>query len=424
MTLRSSSANRDLMRRMNEASVFGIIHDAGPISRTEIARLSGLSPAAITGITAALIEDGIVMEESTGVSTGGRRPTLLAINRAAAVAIGVKLTTEHVVVALTDLGANPVEQRSVPLGEDLAPEAVTDVLGAVIDEVRRAHRDRRIIGLGIGMAGVIDRDAGTCRFSPFLPWRDVPIRDMVAGRTGLPVIVENDVNALTIAERWFGVGAATPDFLVVTLGRGVGMGIMLRGRLYRGARDGAGEFGHVTIVEGGARCNCGKRGCLEAYISEPALQQAVIDVTGQEIPLDDAADRARAGDGQLATVFRDAGRLLGLALANTISVLNPGLVILSGEGSRVIDLMLPSLRETCARECFDGFFEDVRLVVEPWGDDVWARGAAALVLDTYFHPPDTAPHRTLPPGEAPATSRRADRHARTAPGGENRGHGT
>ena len=416
MTLRSSSANRDLMRRMNEASVFGIIHDAGPISRTDIARLSRLSPATITGITAGLIDEGIVMEESTGVSTGGRRPTLLAINRSAAVAIGVKLTAEHAIVALTDLGAALVEQRSAPLGDDLSPEHVVDVIGATIDELRASHPDRKFVGLGIGMAGVIDRAAGTCRFSPFLPWRDVPVRDMVAERVALPVIVENDVNALTIAERWFGAGSSEPNFLVVTIGRGVGMGIMLHGGLYRGARDGGGEFGHVTVVEHGQCCNCGKEGCLEAYISEPALQRAVSDVAGEGTPLEDAISLARAGDDRFAAIFHDAGHLLGLALANIITILNPGLIILSGEGSRFLDLLLPSLQATCAREAFDSFFDDVRLMIDPWGDDAWARGAAALVLDDYFHPDHIHPLRSAAVGTLPA-ARRSTHLARNPHGG-------
>lgn len=386
MTLRSSSANRDLMRRMNEASVFGIIHDVGPVTRTEIARISGLSLATISGITGAMIEDGLVVEESTGVSTGGRRPVLLAINRAAATAVGVKLTTDHVITTITDLGGNPLEQRMAGLGDDLSPESVVRTVGIIVDDIRSEFEGRRVVGLGLGMAGLIDRGEGVCRYSPFLPWRDVPIRSMLADRVGLPVIVENDVNALTIAERWFGVGASTPNFLVVTIGRGVGMGIMLHGALYRGASDGAGEFGHVTIVDGGELCVCGKHGCLEAYVSEPALQREVSRIAGHHVDLDDAVRHARTGDERFLPAFRDAGHLLGLALANAINILNPNLVILSGEGSRFLDLMMPALRETCSRESFDGLSDDMQLGVEPWGDDAWARGAAALVLDDFFHP--------------------------------------
>jgi len=388
VALRIGSANRDLMRRMNEASVFGIIHDFGPIARTDIAHLSGLSLATISGITGGLIEQGIVIEQSAGESTGGRRPILLAINRQAAVAIGVKLTNEHIIVALTDLGAELVELRSAPLGTDLSPDAVVEKIVRVTGELRAAHPERRVIGLGVGMAGIIDRDEGICRFSPFLPWRDVPLRDLIQERISLPVFVENDVNALTLAERWFGEGSTSLNFLVVTLGRGVGMGMVLNGELYRGGRDGAGEFGHVTIIEHGRRCNCGKDGCVEAYVSESSLERAIRDATGNDIALDDAITKAEAGDETIAAVFAEAGHIFGLALAGMISVLNPTLIILSGEGTRFIDLLMPTLRDALAEHSFNHFFDDVRLVVEPWGDDVWARGAAALALDDYFHPAD------------------------------------
>jgi N-acetylglucosamine repressor len=386
MTLRVSSTSRARMRRMNEASVFGIIHDFGPIARAEIASMSGLSLATISGITGALIDDGIVVEQRAGESTGGRRPSLLAIDRSAAVAIGVKLINDRVVVALTDLGAELIELRSAPLGDDLSPEAVVEILGGVIDGIRAAHPDRRFIGLGLGMAGVIDRVSGTCRFSPFLPWRDVQIRDLIQQRINLPVFIENDVNALTIAERWFGEGSTSPNFLVVTIGRGVGMGIMLNGDLYRGGQSGAGEFGHMTIVEGGPRCNCGKDGCVEAYVSEASLQRAIRQVTGTSISLDDAVAKSESGDAQIAAIFARAGHVFGLALAGVVSILNPTLIIIGGEGTRFIDLLMPSLVQALETHSFDHFFDDVRLVVEPWGDDVWARGAAALALDEYFHP--------------------------------------
>jgi predicted NBD/HSP70 family sugar kinase len=375
------------MRRMNEALVLGLIHDLGPISRSEIAEESGLSLAAISSIAGALIEQGIVIEERRGESTGGRRPILLAINRAAALVIGVKLTQEQIIVALTDLGAEIVEQRARPLGPDLHPDTVVAALASLVDELRAAHPGKRVLGLGLGMAGIIDRDQGVCRWSPFLHWRDVPVRDLLEARVGVPVIVENDVNALAIAERWFGAGAGAPDFVVVTLGVGVGMGLMLNGELYRGARDGAGEFGHSTVIEGGPLCNCGKRGCVEAYVGEPALRRAAAEAAGEPIAFEAAIERARAGDETLAAVFANAGHMLGLGLAAVLNLLNPSLVIVGGEGAHVLDLLLPSLRETLARHCFADLFEGVDLVVEPWGDDAWARGAAGLMLDEFFHPP-------------------------------------
>lgn len=398
MALRSRSANRDLMRRMNEALVLGIVHDFGPIARTEIAELSGLSLATISSITGSLIEQGIVIEESSGESTGGRRPILLAIDRPAGLAFGVKLTEEQIIVALTDLGGELVDLRSVPIGPDLRPEQVVETLGAVVDELRDAHAGRRFIGLGLGMAGIVDRERGICRYSPFLPWRDLPLRDLIESRVGLPVIVENDVNALTLAERWFGAGAGAQNFLVVTLGRGVGMGLMLNGELYRGGRDGAGEFGHTTVVENGPLCNCGKRGCVEAFISESALSNAVQQVTNPPLTLAAAVASAHQGEASIQSIFDRAGHLFGLALSGVINVLDPTLIILGGEGVNFIDLLLPSFNEALREHTFAGFYDDAEIVVEPWGDDAWARGAAGLMLDAYFHPPEARAAPLGPPG--------------------------
>jgi predicted NBD/HSP70 family sugar kinase len=385
------------MRRMNEALVLGLIHDFGPISRSEIGQTSGLSLATISSITGSLIEQGIVIEESPGESTGGRRPILLAINRAAGLVIGAKLTRDEVIVALTDLGAEIVEQGSRPLGDDLSPKSVIDTLGALIDDLRSRHADRRFLGLGLGMAGIIDREHGVCRFSPFLRWRDVPVRDLLEARVGMPVIVENDVNALTVAERWFGAGAGSPNFLVITLGIGVGMGMMLNGELYRGGRDGAGEFGHSTVIENGPLCNCGKLGCVEAYVGESAILRAVAEAIGSPISLQDAIDRARSHDVRIVNVFQSAGHTLGLALASVINVLNPTLVIVGGEGAKFLDLLLPALSDALEAHCFDGLFADVELAVEPWGDDAWARGAAGLMLDEFFHPQEDREQHSAPP---------------------------
>jgi N-acetylglucosamine repressor len=395
------------MRRMNEALVLGIIHDLGPISRSEIAETSGLSLAGISSIIASLVEQGIVVEESRGESTGGRRPILLAINRAAGLVIGAKLARDHAVVVLTDLGGEMVERRSLPIAPGATLDAVVEALGGAVDELRAANLGKHFLGLGLGMAGIIDREQGVCRYSPFFRWENAPVRQALAERVAMPVIVENDVNALTLAERWFGAGAGSPNFLVVTLGVGVGMGLMFNGELFRGSRDGAGEFGHSTVIENGPLCNCGKRGCVEAYVSEPALRRAASAATGAELTLEQAIERGRAGDAVVLDVFREAGHVLGLALASILNVLNPSLLIVGGEGVQYLDLLLPALEAALLEHSFHDLFSDVQLVVEPWSDDAWARGAAGLMLDEFFHPSGPAED------EAPA-NRRGGRPLRPA----------
>ncbi|MEO7913647.1 MAG: ROK family protein, partial [Roseiflexaceae bacterium] len=219
-----------------------------------------------------------------------------------------------------------------------------------------------------------------------LQWHSVPLRHMLEQRLGLPVVIENDVNTLTMAEQWFGAGVGVNDFLVVTLGRGIGMGMVLNGQLYRGGCGGGGEFGHITMVPDGPRCDCGKRGCLEALVADPAIVRRMQVASDRELTMEATVALARQGDTTAQGIFAAAGRTLGMAIANLVNIFNPPLLVIGGEGARALDLLQESLQETLQAHCFDGFFNDMRLVVEPWGDDAWARGAASLMLDELFRP--------------------------------------
>ncbi|CAN5530568.1 ROK family protein [soil metagenome] len=370
---------------MNEAVILGVIHDRGPIARTEIAAVTSLSPATVTGITAVLIGQGLVFEQEVAESTGGRPPVLLSINRDAGCVVGIKLTESQVIAALTDLGAGTLVSRTVELGSDRSPEAVIEQIAGVVNTLTADFLDRQFYGIGIGLAGAIDRRAGICRFSPFLHWRDVPLRTMLERRIGCPVVIENDVSALTLAERWFGLGAGMTDFVVVTLGRGVGLGMVLDGRLYRGGKGAGGEFGHLSVDANGPLGDCGKRGCLEALVGEQALTRQIADAFGVSVSLAEGADLARSGDATAQEIFNRAGETLGIALASIVNLLNPTRVIVGGEGVHSLDLLLDPMRASLETHCFDGLYDDLELIVEPWGDDAWARGAAGLVLDELFH---------------------------------------
>lgn len=386
MSLRLRSGNRQLIREINQSLVLSFIRDNGPISRTDIADVAHLSLATVSDITGSLITQGLVYEREVGVSTGGRRPILLALNARAGFVVGAKLTEHHIVAALTDLNAEIIEQRAVSLGSDLQPEAIVAALAAVIDDLRSTHPGQRVFGLGLGMAGVIDRREGICRFSPFLQWRDVPLRHLLEQRINLPVVIENDVNTFTMAEHWFGAGVGINDFLAITLGRGIGMGMILNGQLYRGGCGGGGEFGHVTVVPDGPRCDCGKRGCLEALISDPAILRRMEVAFHRAMSMDEAVALGEQGDSVAQSIFVAAGRTLGLAIADLVNIFNPPLLIVGGEGTRAFGLMREPLREALQANCFNGFFNDMRLVAEPWGDDAWARGAASLMLNELFRP--------------------------------------
>jgi len=390
-------ANREFIRAVNRSTVLNLIKNHGPISRTDIARLSGLSPATVTAITADLIAEGLVYEKEEGESTGGRRPILLALNHRARYVIGIKLMEHQIIAALTDLNASVLHRAAHPLedGEDV--ERTVEALAETVEGlIAGAEIEReKLVGVGIGLAGVIDSARGVCRYSPILNWRNVPLRDLLEIRLGIPVYIDNDVNTLTMAEKLFGAGQGVDDFLTVTVGRGVGMGIVVNGQLYRGIRGGGGEFGHTVIDPEGPLCGCGKRGCLEAYVSDPAIvrmareaaRRGELPIAPEELSVKKVVALAREGNGVARRIFDQAGHVLGMGIANLINVFNPRLIIISGEGVRAGELLFGPMREAVRHYAFADLAEDTEILIQEWGDDAWARGAASLVLQEIFKSP-------------------------------------
>lgn len=379
------AGSKQLIREINQAIVLHAIRTHGSLSRTDIATLSHLSLPTVSGITAILIESGLVYEQSTGTSTGGRRPVLLALNAKAGYVVGIKLTEDAAIAVLTDLDATVVARHTVPIS-GMTPEAIVEQLAHVVHALAPVAGDRPIYGVGIGMAGVIDRERELVRYATYFGWQQLPLVHMLEARLDMPVLIDNDVNALTVAEQWFGAGRDEKHFLVVSLGRGIGLGMVLDGQLYRGATGGAGEFGHTTVVPDGPRCDCGKRGCLEALVSDPALTKRAATILGQPIEIGEVIERALGGDSTLQSIFTSAGRTLGLAVANLVNVLNPALIILGGEGTHAGPLVIEPFEAALQEHCFNGLTSELRVVTEPWGDEAWARGAASLLLSELFQP--------------------------------------
>jgi len=386
--------NRDLIRAMNRSIVLNVIKTYGPIARAEVARRIGLSPATVTGITAELIDEDLIFEKDMGDSSGGRRPILLAINPSGGYVIGIKLTETQAIGALTDLEATVIVKRTDNLhGRD--PEMIVKQLSLLVTELLQMAGlpKKKLIGVGVGLAGIVDSEQGMLRQSPFFGWRDLPLGEMLRAQVRVPVYVDNDVNTLTLAEMWFGGGQGIDSFLIVTVGRGVGLGIVVNGQFYRGARGGAGEFGHTVIDPEGPTCECGKRGCLESYVGDPGLVRMAAEAVNRgEVPgpinsMSDLLIKAQADEVGVRAIFARAGDILGQGIANLLNIFNPQKIIISGEGTRAGDLLFGPMRESIARNVMPGLARDTSIQIDAWGDDAWAHGAASLVLRQLFVSP-------------------------------------
>ncbi len=381
-------ARRQLLKAINRSTILNVIKSHGPIARTDIARLTALSPAAVTGLTAGLIDNGLIYEQEEGNSRGGRRPILLALDASGAYVVGVKLDEDFATLALTDLNARIIEREQVQFEVRDAQSVAARLAECIVELLQNARVDQsRMLGIGMGVTGIVDRKLGVLRMSPLNSWREIPFADLLESHLDYPVYLDNNVNTLTLAEQLYGAGQHVHDFLVVTIGRGVGLGIVTGGVLYRGARGGAGELGHIPIDANGPLCTCGKRGCLETFVAEPwLLRRAKLNGLDVNTP-DDLVHAADAHDLNALDVFSKAGTALGQGIATLIQLFNPAQIIISGEGVRALEHLRATMHEGIRKQCFDPFIEDVEITVKALNDDIWARGAASLVLSEVFHNP-------------------------------------
>lgn len=378
--------SRSLSRDLNASLLIELVRRFGPISRAELSRQSQISAPTVSAIVGQLLARGTFSEVAVAPSSGGRPPVLLQLNPKAGYVVGIKLRSDGLTTVVCDLDAGVVatDETSVALVGDPAA-----AIGAVEAATRRVLRGAgiartKVLGVGIGLPGVIDSLRGSCQFSHLLQWHEVELAAPLQRRLRLPVWVDNDVNTLAIAEKWAGDGIAARDFVTLSVGRGLGLGIVIDRGVYRGAVGGAGEFGHLIVDRDGPACECGRSGCLEALVGERALLRRVSELHGREVSRDELISLAAASDGATIQVLTDASELLGLAMANVVTLLNPELVIICGEGTQLgapfLDLVVAAIRDLT----FAGLGKQIEVKVQQWGDDAWAVGAATLVLRESF----------------------------------------
>ncbi|MEU4243588.1 ROK family protein [Actinoplanes sp. NPDC026619] len=365
-------------------AVFTAVLTEGPISRVALARRLDLSSAAVTKAARPLIEMGYLEELAATERTGpgaGRPASPLAIRADREFFVGVKVTGDELIGVVCDLRAEvraAAHRRLAAADVDYVltqiGELVDDLLDGPGDYRARARR------LGLAVSGDVDHSTGLVRYSPFLRWRDVPLRELAEKITGLTVTVENDVKALTTAEQWFGEGVGADSFALVTVGAGIGCGLIVGGRLVSGAHGVAGEIGHVSFDANGPACHCGSRGCVEAVAGADAIVRRAREVAGRPtLTFDDAVALARGGDAPVGAVFARAGDAIGAGIAAVANLVGPARIVVSGEGLSAYDLFEPHIRAGFQRQAF-GAAADCPLSIRPLPFEEWARGAATVSI--------------------------------------------
>jgi N-acetylglucosamine repressor len=371
-------ATHQQTRVHNERLVVRTLYDHGPISRADVARLTGLTRTTVSDVVSTLLDDGVVREIGRGASTGGKAPILLEVDEDARLVVGLDLGEERFAGSLVNLRGDIRRTVELPVagrdGDD-ALQLVFELLDRLLDGVAAP-----LLGIGIGTPGLVDTPAGTIRRAVNLDWRDLPLGPIVAERYGVPVNVANDSQAAALAEYTYAGGDRVPNLIAIRVGLGVGAGLILRGALFQGDGSGAGEIGHVVVDDDGERCRCGRIGCLETVAGLRAIEREASAAAGRPVDLAALRLAADAGEPWATSIVDQAAVALGRAIAGLIGALDVQRIVLLGPVTELGDRWLAAVRRAATERALAPLADEARIAIGVPTTNVVVRGASALLV--------------------------------------------
>ena len=385
------------MRAKHSQLILSLVWNERGISRADLARRTSLSRSTVSAIVNDLLSTGLVRESHAGASSGGRRPIILEFQDQSSFIVGIELGATHISCVLTDLRCDiqatwsaPAQVRDEP---ELALQQMTTAVRSVLDE--KGLQPSELVGIGVAVPSPVDRERPGELLPLILPkWKGYNIAQHLEGTFKRPVFVDNDANLGALAELWWGAGLATIDLAYIKVATGVGAGLIIEGRIFRGSGGIAGEIGHSSIDPNGPRCICGLNGCLTTFIGTPALlerAQEELRASGSDrrppAGIDELVDAAFDGDPVSIELIRYAGDKLGVGIANMLNLLNPKMVVLGGGIARAGDLLLDGVRSTIRGLSLPESIRDTLIQTTELNEWGIAVGAATLMLQAALDQP-------------------------------------
>lgn len=383
--------DQNTSRQINRRMILNLLRSEGAISRAKISSIVGLSPAAVTFVVAELMAENILIEiksepkvKRKGVGATGRRPIPVDINYAGRLAVGIKLMADSIECVLTDLATKVLASVCLPLDKK-TPEEVLAACLKGIDKLlaQQSASKATLIGIGVAVPGTIDTTTGVCVESHRLKWKNVPLASLIAEHIHVPVWLDDDTNAFALAQNLFGLARQNRTASVLAIGAGISCSNIINGNVHRGANGIAGKLGHIQIDPNGSICECGKRGCLQTFCSEPAIVQQwrELKCRSGDVTRFDLVKAAEDGDSQTIKLLDTIGRKMGEYLAINCNIIDPEVIIVGGEAVAFGDYLFDPMREALEKFCF---WQSPKILPD-WADDSWAQGAAALATQKIFN---------------------------------------
>lgn len=384
---RSQIARHNTIRDINRQIVLNFVRVHSPISRAEIARETSLQRSTISAIVEDLTQEGFVEDIGTGTSTGGRKPTLLRLKTGTPVALGVDVTPRETTIALADLAGNLLETERFPTSSDI--RYMNEQILGKVSKFAASYPDAEL-RVGISIPGIADPSSNTIAYIPYFQWTNWDIGKQIEEKTGLPVTIDNDANAVALAELWFGDGqiSKTRNFITILVAEGIGTGIIIEGEVYRGEFGAAGEFGHMFVGEGApVECSCGRRDCWEAHASEKAMISRYVNGrengAGGSIDIERIIGLALNGEARAIETLKTSAKALGIGISSLIVGFSPQAVVISGSIVRAWDIVKEDLQILADRSIRTELASPA-IVPSTLGDEPTILGSIGLILAKKF----------------------------------------
>jgi glucokinase-like ROK family protein len=402
-----TTADQGLIRKLNTAILLDALRRFAPLSRAELASRTGLNRSTVSAIINALIEVGFIQETDLQSAKVGRPGMLLELNPKGGFAVGLELGVDFISVILTDFVAQVQWREQVCSDPNEDQITILDRAAALTQHALEYGQGQglRPLGIGMGVPGLVDIRQGKLVFAPNLHWNNVPLRLIWSQRFNLPIFVENEANAAALGEYYFGAARGVNNFIYLSAGIGLGGGIVIDGKLFRGSNGYASEVGHMSVDPEGEMCGCGKRGCWETQVGpravlsrvrktlETGVPSAICDKVQDDlerITFESVVQAAKEGDPVALRALQEVGERLGIGVANLVNVFNPELIVLGGALNLASSILLPIVDQVMRDGALPPACESLRVVASAHGIDACLMGAVALVLEDIWREPISA----------------------------------
>ncbi|MBM7604378.1 glucokinase-like ROK family protein [Metabacillus crassostreae] len=373
--------NQQVVKKNNKALVLQLIIEKEPISRADIAQVSGLNKATVSSLVNELLEEELIFESGPGESSGGRRPVILHFNKASGYAVGIDIGVNYVLCVLTDLKGNIIIEKNQMVKETpyhAIMNIVQNMIHSLIDEMPSSKYG--IVGIGIGVPGIVNKE-GSVLLAPNLGWKNIMLKNNLEDLFQIPVIIENEANAGAFGEQQFGAGQDYQNIIYISAGIGIGVGIILNKELYQGKDGFSGEMGHMIIDVNGKLCNCGSKGCWEAYASENALLEMAGETSESLESLIELAENQNKNAEEL---FEKIGQYLGFGINNIINTFNPDQVIIGNRLALAKEWIEQPILTTIKNHTLSHHQQKLQLHFSKLEKHSTALGVSAFVVESFI----------------------------------------